>query len=152
MKNKFIINSRRDFPAVETLTSDKKIIKASASLARPILVEIIRATIKKLKADFGKNSDELTYDKLTKEIISEIKSISIKKISRVINGTGILVHTNLGRAPLSKSLFDHIKDNVTGYGNLEFDVASGKRGKRGELAEKYLSLLSQADASVIVNN
>ena len=152
MKKNFVIKSKRDVPAVEILTSDKVIASAAANLARPLTVEIIRSVVKKIKADIGKKSEEITYDTLRKKIIREIDSVSLKKISRVINGTGILVHTNLGRAPLSKSLFENIEKNVTGYGNLEFDVASGKRGKRGELAEKYLALLSQSESGAIVNN
>lgn len=152
MKKNFVIKTRRDVPAIEILTSDKVIAKASANLARPLTVEIIRSAVKKIKADIGKKSKEITYDALRNKIIQEIELISLKKISRIINGTGILVHTNLGRAPLSESLFENIKENLTGYGNLEFDVASGKRGKRGELAEKYLSLLSGAEAGAMVNN
>ncbi len=75
-----------------------------------------------------------------------------RKIRRVINGTGILVHTNLGRAPLSEKLFDNIKEHITGYGNLEFETDSGKRSHRGEMAERYLSLLSGAESAAIVNN
>lgn len=152
MKKNFVIKSRRDVPAIEILTSDKVIAGASANLARPLTVEIIRSAVKKIKSEMGKRTDEITYDSFRKEIIVEIEIFSQKKISRIINGTGILVHTNLGRAPLSKSLFENIKENLTGYGNLEFDVASGKRGKRGELAEKYLSLLSKSEAGAFVNN
>ena len=152
MKKNFVIKSRRDVPAVEIVTSDKVISKASADLARPLTVEIIRAVVKRIKSEIAQKSTEITYETFRKEIIREIKLVSKKRISRIINGTGILVHTNLGRAPLSKSLFENIKENVTGYGNLEFNVASGKRGKRGELAEKYLSLLSCAEAGAIVNN
>lgn len=152
MKKDFVIKSRRDIPAVEILTSDKVILMASADLARPLIVEIVRSVVKTIKAEFGKKITEISYDVFRRKIIREIELVSKKKISRIINGTGILVHTNLGRAPLSKSLFENIKDNVTGYGNLEFDVTSGKRGKRGELAEKYLSLLSLAEAGAIVNN
>ena len=96
------------------MTSDKVILKASAELARPLIVEIIRSVVKTLKAEFGEKITEFSYDGLRKKIIREIELVSKKKISRIINGTGILVHTNLGRAPLSKSLFENIKDNVTG--------------------------------------
>jgi len=152
MKKDFIFKSKRDVPAVEILTSDKVIASAAANLARPLTVEIIRSAVDKIKADIGKKSKKITYNSFRREIINELELVSLKKIGRIINGTGILVHTNLGRSPLSKSLFENIKENVIGYGNLEFDVASGKRGKRGELAEKYLSLLSQAEAGTIVNN
>ncbi len=86
------------------------------------------------------------------KIISQLNSWKRKEISTVINATGVVVHTNLGRAPLSENLFDEIKKHVTGYGNIEFDTQSGKRGKRGEACEKYLAALSQAESATVVNN
>ncbi len=147
-----IIKSRRDFPAVETLASDDAILKASQNLARPLVVEIIRQTIDKYKTDFEKKPGGLRLSDLVEAIVEQIGAAVSKRISRVINGTGVLVHTNLGRAPLSPKLYDTIKSQITGYGNVEFDVASGKRGKRGILAEKYLAMMSGAEAATIVNN
>jgi len=148
----FLIKTKRDFPSVEILVSDEVIIEASAGLARPLTVEIVRETVERVKGQLGKDFKEITYDAFREIIIQSINVYLLKKIGRVINGTGILVHTNLGRAPLSGMLFENIKDHIIGYGNLEFDVASGKRGKRGILAEKYLSLISGAEAGTIVNN
>jgi L-seryl-tRNA(Ser) seleniumtransferase len=147
-----IIKTKRDIPSVEILTSDKDIIDASKTLARPLSVEIVRSEIARLKNRLGTAFKEIAFKDFKAEIIAEIKAISSKRISTVINGTGILVHTNLGRAPLSSQLFEEIKNHITGYGNLEFDTVTGKRGKRGELAEKYLALVSGAEAGTIVNN
>jgi L-seryl-tRNA(Ser) seleniumtransferase len=147
-----IIRSKRDIPSVEILASDAAISSASESLPRPLTVEIIRAAVSLIKEELDAGLGEISYDGIRKRIIDEITAVLLKKIGRVINGTGILVHTNLGRAPLSEDLFDKIKPQITGYGNLEFDVVSGRRGKRGELAEKYLALVSGADAGTIVNN
>lgn len=148
----FIIKSKRDFPSVEKLASDEMIVVASEDLARPYAVEIVRATVERMKSGLGADFDEITYKSFRQKIINDINEAVLTKIGRVINGTGILVHTNLGRAPLTETLFDCIKNHITGYGNLEFDVTSGKRGKRGELAEKYLALVSGAEAGTIVNN
>jgi len=147
-----IVKTKRDIPSVEILTSDKEIIKASHGLARPLTVEIVRSLIAKLKIHLDSDKKEISFDSFKAEIISEIRAVTSKKISTVINGTGILVHTNLGRAPLSTQLFDEIKNHITGYGNLEFNTVTGKRGKRGELAEKYLALASEAESGAIVNN
>jgi len=147
-----VIRSRRDIPAVEKLASQPAIQEAGAALPRPLTVEIIRAVVERTKNTLDGDSGEITTAILRHEIIDDIKAVSRRKIGRVINGTGILVHTNLGRAPLAEDLFDRIKSQVVGYGNLEYDVATGKRGKRGELAEKYLALCSQAEAGTIVNN
>jgi len=147
-----LIKTRRDIPSVEILASDGRIIEAASGLARPLTVEIIRTAVEKFKNDLSEDFDPVPFDDLRRVIIVDIELMKIKKIGRVINGAGILVHTNLGRAPLSEALFDKIKNHITGYGNLEFDVATGKRGKRGILAEKYLSLISEAEAGTIVNN
>jgi L-seryl-tRNA(Ser) seleniumtransferase len=146
------IKSKRDFPAVEILASEKEIAAASRYLARPLTVEIIRRTVEKFKTGMDKSSKTVNYSDLVRDIIVEIRQFDAMRIGRVINGTGILVHTNLGRAPLSPELYDTIKGQITGYGNVEFDVTSGKRGQRGILAEKYLAMISGAEAGTIVNN
>jgi L-seryl-tRNA(Ser) seleniumtransferase len=150
--NDKIIKTKRDFPAVEILASEKAVAAASRNLARPLVIEIVRTTIENKKAGLDKKSKPITYASLIKSIVTDIKAVESKRIARVINGTGILVHTNLGRAPLSPELYDIIKGQITGYGNVEFDVASGKRGRRGILAEKYLAMMAGTEAATIVNN
>jgi L-seryl-tRNA(Ser) seleniumtransferase len=147
-----MIKSFRDIPAVEKLASDPILVKSASDIPRPLLIEIIRSVIDQLKKRQGHKFKEISLANLFKSIEHDIDLYRKKKIGKVINGTGILVHTNLGRAPLSETLFEKIKDQVTGYGNLEFETAAGKRGRRGELAEKYLALISQAEAGAIVNN
>ncbi len=151
MKN-MIIKSRRDIPSVEVLASDEKISMAGALLPRPMIVEIIRGEVEILKQQFENTPGEVNYAIFQNRILAQIARESRKTIGRVINGTGILVHTNLGRSPLSDRLFDKIKSQNTGYDNLEFDVTSGKRGRRGEMAERYLTILSESEAACIVNN
>ncbi|HTK38022.1 MAG TPA: L-seryl-tRNA(Sec) selenium transferase [Pyrinomonadaceae bacterium] len=73
-------------------------------------------------------------------------------LSRVINATGVVIHTNLGRAPLSESAKRAIVETAAGYCTLEYDVKTGKRGQRGSRAEKLLCELTGAEAAVIVNN
>lgn len=137
---------------MEILVADEKIMSVSSELARPLVVDIVREVVERMKERLGRDCDEISFENLRDTIIKQIRIMRRKKIGRVINGTGILVHTNLGRAPLSEDLFDNIKNHITGYGNLEFEVASGKRGRRGELAEKYLALVSGVEAGTIVNN
>jgi L-seryl-tRNA(Ser) seleniumtransferase len=73
-------------------------------------------------------------------------------MTQVINATGIVVHTNMGRAPLSAELFDQVRDAVSGYGNIEYDLAGGKRGGRSAACEEYLSMLAGAESGAVVNN
>lgn len=70
----------------------------------------------------------------------------------MINGTGVLIHTNLGRAPLGRELLDRVADRVSGYCTLEFDLPTGKRGKRGSFLSYLLAQLTEAEAALAVNN
>jgi L-seryl-tRNA(Ser) seleniumtransferase len=71
---------------------------------------------------------------------------------RVINATGVVIHTNLGRAPLAHAAVDRVAAVATGYSNLEYDLAAGRRGHRDIHAERLLCRVSGAEAAVIVNN
>ena len=71
---------------------------------------------------------------------------------RVINATGVIVHTNLGRAPLSEAAVDRVREIAAGYTNLEYDLARGTRGRRDTHAEKLIARLTGAEAAVVVNN
>src|SRR5439155_7105114 len=74
------------------------------------------------------------------------------RVQRVINATGVIIHTNLGRAPLSENARSAIADEASGYCTLEYDLETGKRGKRGKRAEDLLVELTGAESVVIVNN
>ncbi len=144
--------SRRDIPSIEALASEPEVVSFCEKIPRQLAVEIIRDAVEEFKRRLDENEEGLSLTRLKSKIIEELNATVRKKVGRVINGTGVLVHTNLGRAPLAETLFDRIKSHIVGYGNLEFDINCGKRGRRGELAEKYLALASEAEDAVIVNN
>jgi L-seryl-tRNA(Ser) seleniumtransferase len=81
-----------------------------------------------------------------------LESLSSYSLKRVINATGIIVHTNLGRAPLAEEAINHLGEIAGGYNNLEFDVDSGRRGSREKHLEKFLGSIIPAEASLVVNN
>ncbi len=146
------LKTPRDIPSVEIAAARPNITAAGEGLPRPLIIETVRGIIAEIKKELGKSYAELKNDEFENRIITELRALRRQKITRVINAAGILVHTNLGRAPLAEALFERIKGQVTGYSNLEFDLAKGDRGRRGELAEKYLALLAQSEAGTIVNN
>ncbi len=90
------------------------------------------------------------------QVISNIKSILAQKradiIKPVINATGVVLHTNLGRAPIGESILHTVYDVSKGYCNLEHDLIGGKRSKRGELAGELAAVLAGAESGLIVNN
>ena len=148
-KNK--ITQLRDFPSAEELLQEKKVEAYIAHLPRPIVAQVVKDVIAQAKIKF-KDSKQLTKGDIIEAICFASEQKKRREITKVINASGIVVHTNLGRAPLSDELFEEIRKTTTGYSNLEFDLESGKRGSRGEAAESYLSTLSQAESSIIVNN
>ena len=83
---------------------------------------------------------------------SAIETLSRLRPRNVINATGVLLHTNLGRAPLAVAAAEAAAEHATGYGNLEFDLATGDRGGRGGYVETLLRRLTGAPAAMVVNN
>ncbi|MDF1544601.1 MAG: L-seryl-tRNA(Sec) selenium transferase [bacterium] len=146
------ITSLREFPSVEELLQEKSLAGAINSIPRPVASECIKLAVANMKELFKQGKKGVTTSSLRSEIRSLIASEALKQITPVVNATGIVVHTNLGRAPISETLFDAVRDSITGYTNVEFGLAEGKRGRRGEACENYLSLLSGAEAATVVNN
>ncbi len=151
MGNK-IITELRDFPSVEELLQNKILASSIAALPRAYASEIVKETVKACKKEFTATRNELTITSILDRIKSTLENVKRTEISKVINATGVVVHTNLGRAPLSDKLFDEVKQTVIGYGNIEYDTGGGTRGNRGEACENYLTLLSGAESATVVNN
>jgi len=142
----------RQIPSVEKilespqLQSDiEKFSHALVALAVKQAVEMIREEVKKGKEPIS--TQEIVQK--VKEIIAEQTSPSLKP---VINATGVILHTNLGRAPLDQDTLSFIQNISTNYNNLEFDLKAGKRSKRGIFVERLLRVLTSAEAALAVNN
>jgi len=146
------IKKLSDFPAVEKLLQSKSLALQIKKLPRAVATSVIQVTIKQAKQKFKTNKRVLTQPGLNKMIIDNLKASSKKEVCRVINATGIPLHTNLGRAPLGESVLKDIQESLAGYSNLEFDLETGSRGKRGEACEQYLAQLSGAESAAVVNN
>ncbi|MCK4631864.1 MAG: L-seryl-tRNA(Sec) selenium transferase [candidate division Zixibacteria bacterium] len=146
------IKKLRDFPSVEELLQEKQLATAFREIPRPVAARLVKAAIAENKRIFRKGEGKVTVSSLKDHIRQAVLQAARREIRRVINGTGIVVHTNLGRAPLPESLFEAIKQTVTGYGNVEYDLAGGRRGNRGEACEEYLSVLAGSEAATVVNN
>lgn len=147
-----IIRAPRDFPAVEVLLQSEELAHDLSAIPRPVASEIVKEVVAKLKQQLSVTAEPTTHDSLIGAISERVRDEAAVRTTRVINATGIIVHTNLGRAPLSPQIFDEIKKTAIGYGNIEFDLTSGKRGGRGAACERYLAALSGAEAGTVVNN
>ena len=96
--------------------------------------------------------EELSREDITAEITASLATFESSRLQPVLNGTGILIHTNLGRSPLGPRAAQAVYDVATNYCNLEIDLVTGKRGKRGAFLEEALAILVEAEAATVVNN
>lgn len=149
---KEIIKTRRDFPAVETLLQSPELAEHLTMLPRPISAAIVKQVIADQKKKFDSKTQSLTHTGLLAEINHRLLGQLRAQTTGVINATGIVIHTNLGRAPLSEQIMSGVFKSATGYANVEFDLSSGKRGGRGAACEAYLAELTGAEAATVVNN
>jgi L-seryl-tRNA(Ser) seleniumtransferase len=144
----------RDIPSVEQLLQTEAAALLIAHYGRPLTLSAIRSTLDATRARF--NSGQATNLPLHDLILSQAKILLIEwtnpTLRSVINATGVILHTNLGRAPLSAAAI-HAMDSVSrGYSNLEYDLEKGARGSRLIHAESVLQKLTGAEAAVVVNN
>ena len=135
----------RALPAVE------KVLKALGAqpIPRPLVTELVRQSIQEKREANAGVSDLAGF---VARIQEDINRIDRSRIQSVINGTGVLIHTNLGRSPLDEKAVEHLRDIAINYNNLEIDLDTGARGKRGRYFEQLLALLVEAEAATVVNN
>lgn len=117
-------------------------------LPRPVIVRRVREQVAAWRASGAVPS----FDTMVASLRADLARLARGRLQPVINGTGILAHTNLGRSPLSASATRALLDAAHGYSNLEFDLESGQRGQRGAYLESCLAQLCEAEAATVVNN
>jgi L-seryl-tRNA(Ser) seleniumtransferase len=143
----------RAIPAVETLLQQPALAPVLRDVPRPLVVEAIRAVVADERARLRRNS--ATPDPpeaLAARAAARARATHLPQLRRVLNATGIVLHTNLGRAPLSAAARAAVDQVARGYSSLEFDLETGRRGDRGLGIERWLTRLTGAEAALVVNN
>ena len=112
-----------------------------------IVLNLVRKEISQNSAD----SVSVNNTEILERVAAQVRKES-RGTQRVINATGVVVHTNLGRAPLSESLLSKVLPGMSSYSTLEFDLETGKRGSRDSKIRKLLRSLSGAEDAMVVNN
>ncbi|HRS63226.1 MAG TPA: L-seryl-tRNA(Sec) selenium transferase [Spirochaetota bacterium] len=141
----------REIPQIEKLLNEDYIAPYLSIIGKSACTECIRTSVAKYREHLkktGKGEINLLHNIIKQQL--SIKSAT--RLQRVINGTGVIIHTNLGRAPLGEKIFESLKENLSGYCNLEFYIPEKKRGKRGGFAEELISSMTGAEDALIVNN
>jgi len=114
--------------------------------------KIIKSGINRYRADAKAGKLKLKRNEIVNAIIYEINRLAKPSMKNIINGTGVVLHTGFGRAPLSKKVIVNAAKKLEGYVNLEFDLDSGKRGERQNHINELLSAICGSEKSLIVNN
>ena len=146
----------RSIPKVDVLLENSDIVTLIENHHRDVVVDVIREEIDKLRNFIKENDNINLIEEKINNLIENIK-ISTEKvysynIKKVINGTGTILHTNLGRAIISKKHADYLSEVVTSYSNLEYNLEEGKRGERYSHFEKLICKITGAEAAMAVNN
>ena len=147
----------RAIPSVDQLLRIEEVRLLRSSLGLPRLTAIAREVTEEMRTQIqSEDLLETTKDDLLKEAVERIKSLcrrdALSGVRRVINATGVILHTNLGRAPLSLAARQAVAEEAAGYCTLEYDPTTGSRGKRGGHVEELLTQLTGAEAALVVNN
>ena len=116
------------------------------------VVKIIRDEIAKYRNLAKDNNLKSSRKDIKTAIINSVKSLADSSLRNVINGTGIVLHTNFGRAPIGKKVLQNVTKKLSGYVNLEVDLETGKRGDRLNHLSDLLAAITNTDGGIIVNN
>jgi L-seryl-tRNA(Ser) seleniumtransferase len=144
MPDEALRGSLRKIPSVDKVVG--KI--GDCDLPRRVVVDVVRHEIGLLRAE----KKIPNFSGVMSRVRATIEVLRLAKIQPVINGTGIVIHTNLGRAPLGPAVIESLSAIAVNYNNLEYDLSTGQRGHRAIYLERILALLCGAEATTVVNN
>jgi L-seryl-tRNA(Ser) seleniumtransferase len=136
----------RDLPSVDELAGDGRLAGAAP---RPLLVSAARSALARARQELQAGAEP---GDLVERVESELAAARGARLRQAINATGVIIHTNLGRAPLAREALERVNAVAGGYSNLEYDLGEGARGSRQDHAAPILRRLTGAEAALVVNN
>src|SRR5580704_13078904 len=146
----------RQIPSVDELLAQPRLASLAKRVDRALLLEVTRATLADLRAKIAGDTQAqvlpLDAAALEERITSAVEQILSRSLQPVINATGVILHTNLGRAPITEAAVEEFRRTATQYSNLEYDLEAGARGKRDVHTAHLLERLTGAESAIVVNN
>jgi L-seryl-tRNA(Ser) seleniumtransferase len=146
------MNDLRGIPSVERLLQSASALPLLQTYGRPLTLSAIRNTLANLRQQATSSNIIPNEQDILALARKELAELTHSTLTPVINASGVVLHTNLGRAPLSEAALQALQDVSMGYSTLEYDLAAGKRGSRASHAERLLCRLTGAEAALVVNN
>lgn len=143
----------RKLPKIDELLKDEKIIKLMQENPRTLILESLRESIEFFRNGILKGSiTSITTEAVIDLSINFLKEKKKMHLRRVINGTGTVIHTNLGRSILSEKAIENVIEVASNYNNLEYEISQGKRGSRYSHIEDIIKRVTGAEDALVVNN
>ena len=142
----------RHLPSVDRVLSDQRIRQLEETYPHTLLVDLVRQRLERDRLSIAEGNPCPSIDEVVESVSAQACALENPSLRPVINATGVLLHTNLGRAPLSKESIAAMEAVAKGYCNLEYDLDIGTRGSRHIHIEQILCQLTGSEAALVVNN
>ena len=142
----------RHLPSVDRLISEERIKQLEGTYPRALLVNVARQRLERERLSITAGNPCPSIDEIVESICTQLDGLENPSLRPVINASGVILHTNLGRAPLSQEAAAAMDTAAKGYCNLEFNLDNGTRGSRHTHIEQILCQLTGAEAALVVNN
>jgi len=150
----------RAIPSVDDLLLQPSLAALAEKSGRGLVIQAVRNVLAEFRAFVKNESSQSAVPSLEAfdlahfeaRVAADVEAALAPSLRRVINATGVVLHTNLGRAPLSQAAREQINAIAATYSNLEYDVARGERGKRDVHTGRLLAALLGAESAIVVNN
>src|SRR5713226_52954 len=146
----------RQIPSVDELLTQPRLAALAGRVDRGLLMEVTRAALEDLRAritgEINFTALALASSSIEEFVADMVERLLAHSLWPVINATGVILHTNLGRAPLPAAVVERFRSTATQYSNLEYDLEAGARGKRDVHTAQSLERLTGAESAIVVNN
>jgi len=142
----------KKIPGVDKLLINEEMKELISVYGVELVTFSIRKVLKEIRENILAGEKAISLEAILTQIKNFCKSIGDKSLIEVVNGTGIVLHTNLGRALLGDHVLEELKSIVSNYSNLEFDLKTGRRGQRNSHISELMKFVTQAEDAVVVNN
>ena len=147
----------KNIPSIDNLLQDQGVREWLDIYESSFITNILRKSVQELRKELrSENSPSINLDNLNARILekasSYLDSFFDSNLKRVVNGTGVILHTNLGRAPLAIEVRKKLDELAENYCSIEFDLETGKRGERTSVVERFITELSGSESAAVVNN
>ena len=142
----------QNLPSVDRVLSSRRIRSLAQDYTHEWVTGVVREQIEEARGAIRNGNNASTLDEIVDSVATRIERLGRVSPRPVINATGVIIHTNLGRAPLSLEAMEAMVQAAEGYSNLELDLVEGKRGSRQTHVEPLLRQLTGAESALVVNN